>query len=147
MSFATLATRPAFPPPRALVAPVGTSLARRLPSLMPDVETQTNDELRIKLVSNHGKETLFIVKPSTKLGRVMRAYCTRLNLRMDATRFIFDGNRLNEGLRVSGGAVPVTLAFGWQPRQWSAVLQRLEDDVRDLRTAAPGKDVIWDAAQ
>ena len=68
---------------------------------MPDVETQTNDELRIKLVSNHGKETLFIVKPSTKLGRVMRAYCTRLNLRMDATRFIFDGNRLNEGLRVS----------------------------------------------
>ena len=67
---------------------------------MPDVATQT--KLRIKLVSNHGKETLFIVKPSTKLGRVMRAYCTRFNLRMDATRsFIFDGNRLNEGLLVS----------------------------------------------
>tara|TARA_Y100001980_G_C14324844_1_gene144265 strand:- start:131 stop:424 length:294 start_codon:yes stop_codon:yes gene_type:complete len=71
---------------------------------MPDVETETNDNdqrLRIRLVNWKGQEVLFQVKPSTKLGTVMRAYCTRLNMRMDATRFIFDGNRLNEGLLVS----------------------------------------------
>lgn len=74
------------------------------PPPMPDVgiETSGDDQrLRIKLVSSKGQEVLFQVKPSTKLGTVMRAYCTRLNMRMDATRFIFDGNRLNEGLLVS----------------------------------------------
>ena len=74
------------------------------PPPMPDVGIETSDDdqrLRIKLVSSKGQEVLFQVKPSTKLGTVMRAYCTRLNMRMDATRFIFDGNRLNEGLLVS----------------------------------------------
>ena len=71
---------------------------------MPNVATETSDSdtrLRVKLVSSKGQEVLFQVKPSTTLGTVMRAYCTRLNLQMDATRFIFDGNRLNERMLVS----------------------------------------------
>jgi small ubiquitin-related modifier len=66
---------------------------------MPDAEP--DQKIRIKLISSKGHEVLFQVKPSTKLGTVMRAYCTRLNMRLETTRFIFDGNRLNEGLLVS----------------------------------------------
>ncbi len=71
---------------------------------MPNAATETSDSdtrLRVKLVSSKGQEVLFQVKPSTTLGTVMRAYCTRLNLQMDAIRFIFDGNRLNESMLVS----------------------------------------------
>lgn len=64
-------------------------------------EVENDQKIRIKLISSKGHEVLFQVKPSTKLGTVMRAYCTRLNMRMDTTRFVFDGNRLNEGLLVS----------------------------------------------
>ena len=70
---------------------------------MPDAVTETNnnDPIRVKVVSNTGKEVVFQVKPSTKLGVLMREYCKRLKLNIDATRFLFDGNRLNEGLLVS----------------------------------------------
>ncbi len=57
--------------------------------------------LRIKLVSNRGREVLFQVQPTTKLGVIMKAYCARLRLNNNSVRFLFDGNRLNEGLLVS----------------------------------------------
>jgi len=55
----------------------------------------------IKLMSNTGKEVIFSVKPTTKLGTIMHAYCKRLRLNIDSVRFLFDGNRMNEGLLVS----------------------------------------------
>ena len=57
--------------------------------------------IRIKLVSNRGREVLFQVQASTKLGVVMRSYCQRLRLNSNSVRFLFDGNRINEGLLVS----------------------------------------------
>ena len=57
--------------------------------------------IRIKLVSNRGREVLFQVQASTKLGVVMKSYCQRLRLNSNSVRFLFDGNRINEGLLVS----------------------------------------------
>lgn len=57
--------------------------------------------IRIKLMSNTGKEVQFQVKPATKLGTIMHAYCQRLKLNIDSVRFLFDGNRMNEALLVS----------------------------------------------
>ena len=59
------------------------------------------ERLRIKLVSNTNKEVLFEVSGTTKLGTVMNAYCTRLKIPINSVRFLFDGNRINEGLLVS----------------------------------------------
>ena len=59
------------------------------------------ERLRIKLVSNTNKEVLFEVSGTTKLGTVMNAYCNRLKIPVNSVRFLFDGNRINEGLLVS----------------------------------------------
>ena len=59
------------------------------------------ERLRIKLVSNTNKEVLFEVSGKTKLGTVMHAYCNRLKININSVRFLFDGNRINEGLLVS----------------------------------------------
>ena len=63
-------------------------------------EKQKNG-IRIKLMSNTGKEVQFQVQPTTKLGTIMHAYCGRLKLSIDSVRFLFDGNRMNEALLVS----------------------------------------------
>ena len=59
------------------------------------------ERMRIKLISNTNKEVLFEVSSTTKMGTVMHAYCNRLKINIDSVRFLFDGNRINEGLLVS----------------------------------------------
>ena len=68
---------------------------------MAQVQIMAENAIRIKLMSNTGKEVQFQVKPTTKLGTIMHAYCQRLKLNIDSVRFLFDGNRMNEGLLVS----------------------------------------------
>ena len=56
---------------------------------------QTDDgslELRVK--SQRGDEVLFKVRPSTKLGKLMTAYCDQVGCDKRRTRFMFDGNRV-----------------------------------------------------
>ena len=65
-----------------------------------DAGDATVDSLKIKLVSNTGKEVLFSVKKTTKLGKVMRAYCSRLGIPVESVRFLVDGNRINEDMLV-----------------------------------------------
>ena len=85
----------------------------------------------IKLMSNTGKEVIFSVKPTTKLGTIMHAYCKRLRLNIDSVRFLFDGNRMNEALLVSQA--------GLEPDDIIDVQEAMEGgglDTNELRTAA-----------
>ena len=71
-----------------------------MPQACVSARTMT-ERLRIKLVSNTNQEVLFEVSGKTKLGTVMHAYCNRLKIPINSVRFLFDGNRINEGLLVS----------------------------------------------
>lgn len=86
----------------------------------------------IKLMSNTGKEVIFSVKPTTKLGTIMHAYCKRLRLNIDSVRFLFDGNRMNEALLVSQA--------GLEPDDIIDVQEAMEGggslDTTELRTTA-----------
>ena len=58
-------------------------------------ETAPSDlELRVK--AQGGDEIVFKVRPSTRLGKLMRAYCDQVGCKPGKTRFLYDGNRINE---------------------------------------------------
>jgi small ubiquitin-related modifier len=52
--------------------------------------------LNIKVMSADGNEVYFKVKKTTKMGKVFKAYCQKLNLFVDCVRFLFDGVRVND---------------------------------------------------
>eukprot|EP00745_Piridium_sociabile_P032257 TRINITY_DN54293_c0_g1_i2.p1 TRINITY_DN54293_c0_g1~~TRINITY_DN54293_c0_g1_i2.p1 ORF type:complete len:117 (-),score=13.34 TRINITY_DN54293_c0_g1_i2:146-496(-) len=50
--------------------------------------------LNLKVKSPDGQEVFFKIKKSTKLEKLMNAYCSRLGQSLDSVRFIFDGERI-----------------------------------------------------
>eukprot|EP00389_Voromonas_pontica_P016946 GDKH01026528.1.p1 GENE.GDKH01026528.1~~GDKH01026528.1.p1 ORF type:complete len:90 (+),score=33.97 GDKH01026528.1:133-402(+) len=54
------------------------------------------DHLNLKVKSADGQEVHFRIKRSTRLEKLMQAYCQRLGQSFDAVRFMFDGDRLDK---------------------------------------------------
>lgn len=52
------------------------------------------DQITLRVVSQDGGEVLFRTKKTTPLERLMKAYCNRMAVSMNAIRFLFDGNRI-----------------------------------------------------
>ena len=63
-----------------------------------DEETPQGNEplLTIKVVTPAGNEIFFGCKKTTPLSKLMNAYCQQLGVTLDETRFLFDGQRINE---------------------------------------------------
>jgi len=53
------------------------------------------EPVRLRCVNEIGEEVNFKVKPNTKVGKIMKAYCLRFGVQLNEIRFLFDGNRLN----------------------------------------------------
>ncbi|XP_010449201.1 PREDICTED: small ubiquitin-related modifier 3-like [Camelina sativa] len=51
-------------------------------------------QIILKVKSQDGDEVLFKIKKSTRLKKLMYAYCDRRGLKLDAFAFIFDGARI-----------------------------------------------------
>lgn len=58
--------------------------------------------ITIVFKDSHGGEVSFKLKPTTKLKKAMDAYAERGNLNVRALRFLFDGERVNEGSTAEG---------------------------------------------
>jgi Ubiquitin-2 like Rad60 SUMO-like len=58
--------------------------------------------LSITIKGLDGTEILFIVKPSTRIGKVMDAYCGRIGIDESSLRLLWDGNRLYREDTVAG---------------------------------------------
>lgn len=58
--------------------------------------TAQKDDIHInlKVKSQDGNEVYFKVKQTTKLSKLMNAYCNRVGKELSAVRFLFDGERL-----------------------------------------------------
>merc|ERR1719361_869839 len=50
--------------------------------------------INLKVKSQDGNEVYFKVKHTTKLSKLMNAYCNRVGKELSAVRFLFDGERL-----------------------------------------------------
>lgn len=70
--------------------------------------------ITIVFKDSHGGEVSFKLKPTTNLKKAMDAYAERGNLNVRALRFLFDGERVNEGSTAEGvsGSAFVELE-GW----------------------------------
>jgi hypothetical protein len=55
-----------------------------------------SEHLNLKVRSADGQEVHFRIKKTTRLEKLMMAYCQRLGQSFDAVRFMFDGDRINK---------------------------------------------------
>ncbi|CEL93224.1 unnamed protein product [Vitrella brassicaformis CCMP3155] len=53
------------------------------------------EHLNLKVKSPDGQEVFFKIKRSTKLEKLMNAYCNRLGQSQEGVRFLFDGERVH----------------------------------------------------
>ncbi|KAJ2515009.1 SUMO protein smt3 [Coemansia sp. RSA 1939] len=58
-------------------------------------EGTSTDHINIKVVSADNSEVMFKIKRSTKLAKLMQAYCARAGKSFDTVRFLVDGERIN----------------------------------------------------
>lgn len=61
--------------------------------------------LEIKFENQNGNSIAFKLKPTTSLKKAMDAYCDRSDARRGSLRFLFDGERVQEG------DTPASLSF------------------------------------
>ncbi|KAJ2228872.1 SUMO protein smt3 [Coemansia sp. RSA 1722] len=57
-------------------------------------ETST-EHINLKVVSADSSEVMFKIKRSTKLEKLMQAYCSRTGKAYGTVRFLVDGERIN----------------------------------------------------
>eukprot|EP00919_Chromeraceae_sp_WS-2016_P022608 GHVR01053681.1.p1 GENE.GHVR01053681.1~~GHVR01053681.1.p1 ORF type:complete len:101 (+),score=26.98 GHVR01053681.1:69-371(+) len=55
-----------------------------------------SEHLNLKVKATDGNEVHFRIKRTTKLEKLMTAYCTRLGQNIDAVRFMFDGDHVRK---------------------------------------------------
>ncbi|MES1916328.1 MAG: hypothetical protein MHM6MM_008156 [Cercozoa sp. M6MM] len=60
----------------------------------PAGEVEEPKQLQLRVKDSNGNEVLFRVKSTTKLSKLMDAYCTRVGKDRTAVRFLFDGERI-----------------------------------------------------
>lgn len=75
------------------------SAIRSCPTTPPMDEDSTTEKtapshLSVKVVGQDGNEVFFKIKPSTKLGKLMKAWCSRQSVQESSVRFLFDGERV-----------------------------------------------------
>ncbi|KAJ2725695.1 SUMO protein smt3 [Coemansia sp. Benny D115] len=58
-------------------------------------ESTATEHINIKVVASDGSEVMFKIKRSTKLSKLMQAYCTRQGKAYGTVRFLADGDRIN----------------------------------------------------
>merc|ERR1711933_558302 len=56
--------------------------------------TQNKEHLNLKVKAQDGTEVYFKVKETTKLKKLMDAYCARVGKEAGSIRFLFDGDRI-----------------------------------------------------
>ncbi|KAJ2691024.1 SUMO protein smt3, partial [Coemansia spiralis] len=54
----------------------------------------TSEHISIKVASSDNSEIMFKIKRSTKLSKLMQAYCTRTGKSSGTVRFLVDGERI-----------------------------------------------------
>mmetsp|Transcript_458 Transcript_458/g.1018 ORF Transcript_458/g.1018 Transcript_458/m.1018 type:complete len:94 (-) Transcript_458:820-1101(-) len=54
------------------------------------------EHLNLKVRATDGQEIHFRIKRTTRLEKLMNAYCTRLGQNIDAVRFMFDGEAVGK---------------------------------------------------
>ena len=59
-------------------------------------DNTASSEITLIVKSQDGAEMQFKVKPTTKFGKMIAAYCSRKGLDEKTVRFVFDGQRLSE---------------------------------------------------
>ena len=59
-------------------------------------EKTSTSHLSLRVIGQDGKEVYFKIKSSTKLGKLMKAWCQRQSVSENSVRFIIDGERVNE---------------------------------------------------
>ena len=59
-------------------------------------EAASSEHLNIKVKDTTGATIYFKVKRTTKLGKLMDAYCSRVGKDIKSFRFLFDGERINQ---------------------------------------------------
>ena len=60
----------------------------------PKVEGGSDAVISVKVKDQSGGEVVFKIKPTTKFGRVLDAYCQKKAWDSGQVRFVFDGSRV-----------------------------------------------------
>lgn len=60
----------------------------------PAQDTANKEHLNLKVKAQDGTEVYFKVKKTTKLKKLMDAYCSRVAKEPGSIRFLFDGDRI-----------------------------------------------------
>ena len=57
---------------------------------------KADGSLTVRVKDQTGEETYFKVKPTTKMGKVFKAYAQRKGINISALRFLLDGRRIEQ---------------------------------------------------
>ncbi|KAJ2160310.1 SUMO protein smt3 [Coemansia sp. RSA 552] len=68
-------------------------------------DTTSAEHISIKVASSDNSEIMFKIKRSTRLAKLMQAYCTRTGKASGTVRFLVDGER------IGGDSTPDTLGL------------------------------------
>jgi hypothetical protein len=77
-------------------APEINSEKQPAPERKPE-EDQAPKHINIKVKDMNEGETFFKIKPTTKLSKVMEAFCQRHAMDRTGVRFLFEGSRIQDG--------------------------------------------------
>eukprot|EP00947_MAST-08B_sp_MAST-8B-sp1_P001632 g1632.t1 len=83
----------------AFLEQVGGADAAAADGASADNKAGVKDEastITIRVKASTGEETFFKVKNTTKMGKIMKAYATRLGVEQKSLRFLLDGDRIQE---------------------------------------------------
>ncbi|KJE88408.1 ubiquitin [Capsaspora owczarzaki ATCC 30864] len=61
----------------------------------PDIKPETSEHVNLKVSSSDGSEVNFKIKKTTKMSKLIDAYCQRVGINPASVRFLFDGARIN----------------------------------------------------
>jgi small ubiquitin-related modifier len=53
-----------------------------------------DDQIVVKVASQDGNEVFFKIKRNTEFGKLMQAYCSRIDADPHSVRFLYDGQRI-----------------------------------------------------
>jgi len=75
-----------------------------------EAKDEKPDTINLKVVAQDGNEMFFKLRRSTRMQKLMAAYCERQGVDRQTVRFLFDGERLRdtqtpEGLEMEDGDV------------------------------------------
>ncbi len=60
----------------------------------PETAKEPTDHISVKVVGQDGNVIFFKIKKSTPLRKLISAYCSKIGIKEDQMRFLFDGERI-----------------------------------------------------